>query len=69
MDSAIEKFDPASAPVTRTQGMFTYTVQTRFVDSNFANAATSPPTPQMRVEVRVQWQDNTYTSTGFVAGG
>jgi prepilin-type N-terminal cleavage/methylation domain-containing protein len=68
-DSVIERYDPASSEVTGAEGIFTYTIQTRFVDANFANPSTSPPTPQMRAQVTVQWQENTYTTTGYVAGG
>ena len=68
VDSVVEKYPPAGTPASGTQGIFTYTVQTRYVDATFANPTTAPPTPQMRVQVTVQWQGNTYTTTGYVAG-
>ena len=67
VDSVIEKHPPAS-PATGTEGMFTYTIRTEFVDASFANPSRSSPTSQMRVEVEVEWQGNSYTTTGFVAG-
>ena len=68
VDSAVEKYSPGS-PVTGTEGIFSYTVETRYVDAAFSNPATTPPTPQMRVQVTIQWDGKTYTTTGFVAGG
>lgn len=68
VDSAVEKYSPAT-PVTGTEGIFGYTVETRYVDAAFSNPATTPATPQMRVRVTVQWDGKTYTTTGFVAGG
>lgn len=68
-DSAIEKHNPASAPVTGTRGIFTYTVETRYVNATFSNPSTAPPTPQMRVTVTVGWEGNTYTTMGYMAGG
>jgi Tfp pilus assembly protein PilV len=66
-DSVIEKHPPAT-PAAGTEGMFTYTVRTMFVDASFADPAHSSPTSQMRVEVEVEWQGKSYTTTGFVAG-
>jgi Tfp pilus assembly protein PilV len=66
-DSVTEKYPPA-APVRGTEGIFTYTVETKFVDANFSNPRDSPPAPQMRVEVEVEWQGRSYTTIGFVAG-
>ena len=66
-DSVVELYPPAT-PVTGTEGMFTYTVLTKFVDANFSSPHDSPPTPQMRVEVEVEWQGESCTTTGFVAG-
>jgi prepilin-type N-terminal cleavage/methylation domain-containing protein len=66
-DSVIEKYPPAT-PASGERGIFTYTVQTRFVDASFSNPTDSPPTSQMRVEVEVAWQGKSYTTTGFVAG-
>jgi len=66
-DSVIEKHPPAT-PASGTEGMFTYTIRTTFVDASFANPTHSSPTSQMRVEVEVEWQDKSYTTTGFVAG-
>jgi prepilin-type N-terminal cleavage/methylation domain-containing protein len=66
-DSVVELYPPAT-PVAGTEGMFTYTVLTKFVDADFSSPHDSPPTPQMRVEVVVEWQDKAYTTTGFVAG-
>jgi prepilin-type N-terminal cleavage/methylation domain-containing protein len=66
-DSVVEKYPPAS-PATGTQGIFTYTVQTKFVDAGFSNPSNSSPTSQMRVEVEVEWQGKSYTTAGFVAG-
>jgi prepilin-type N-terminal cleavage/methylation domain-containing protein len=67
-DSVVELYPPPATPVTGTEGMFTYTVLTKFVDANFSSPHDSPPTPQMRVEVEVEWQGKSYTTTGFVAG-
>jgi prepilin-type N-terminal cleavage/methylation domain-containing protein len=66
-DSVVEKYPPAT-PVSGTEGIFTYTVETRFVDAGFSNPGDSLPTSQMRVEVEVEWQGKSYTATGFVAG-
>jgi hypothetical protein len=66
-DSVVEKYPPAS-PATGTEGIFTYTVQTKFVDAGFSNPSNSSPTSQMRVEVEVEWQGKSYTTAGFVAG-
>ena len=65
-DSVTEKYPPAT-PTSGKRGIFTYTVQTRFVDASFSNPTDSPPTSQMRVEVEVEWQGKSYTTTGFVA--
>jgi Tfp pilus assembly protein PilV len=67
VDSVVEKYPPASR-ATGTEGMFTYTVRTKFVDAGFSNPGTSVPTSQMRVEVEVDWQGKSYTTAGFVAG-
>jgi len=66
-DSVTERYPPAT-PTGGKRGIFTYTVQTRFVDASFSNPTDSPPTSQMRVEVEVWWQGKSYTTTGFVAG-
>ena len=66
-DSVTEKYPPAT-PTSGKRGIFTYTVQTKFVDASFSNPTDSPPTSQMRVEVEVEWQGKSYTTTGFVAG-
>jgi prepilin-type N-terminal cleavage/methylation domain-containing protein len=66
-DSVTEKYPPAT-PTSGKRGIFTYTVQTKFVDASFSNLTDSPPTSQMRVEVEVEWQGKSYTTTGFVAG-
>jgi prepilin-type N-terminal cleavage/methylation domain-containing protein len=66
-DSVTEKYPPAT-PTSGKRGIFTYTVQTKFVDASFSNPTESPPTAQMRVEVEVEWQGKSYTTTGFVAG-
>lgn len=68
-DSAVEKYDPAVPPVPVTQGIFTYTVETGYVDAVLSNPLPEPPTPQMQVTVEVTWEGKTYTTTGFVAGG
>jgi prepilin-type N-terminal cleavage/methylation domain-containing protein len=66
-DSVIERHPPAT-PATGTEGIFTYTVRTNFVDASFSHPSNSPPAPQMRVQVEVEWQGKSYTTTGFVAG-
>jgi prepilin-type N-terminal cleavage/methylation domain-containing protein len=66
-DSVTERYPP-STPASGTEGIFTYTVETKFVDSSFSNPGNSPPAPQMRVEVEVEWRGKSYTTTGFVAG-
>ncbi len=66
-DSVTEKYPPAT-PTSGKRGIFTYTVQTKFVDASFSTPTDSPPTSQMRVEVEVEWQGKSYTTTGFVAG-
>jgi hypothetical protein len=38
------------------------------VDADFSNPGDPRPTSQMRVEVEVEWQGKSYTTTGFVAG-
>jgi prepilin-type N-terminal cleavage/methylation domain-containing protein len=68
-NSVVEKYAPPG-PASATEGIFTYTVQTKFVDANLANPSDSPATPQMRVQVTVNWEGNkSYTTTGYVAGG
>ena len=66
-DSVIERYPPGS-PTAGTDGMFTYTVRTKFVDADFSTPSNSSPTSQMRVEVEVEWQGKSYTTAGFVAG-
>jgi Tfp pilus assembly protein PilV len=66
-NSVVEKYPPAS-PATGTDGIFTYTVRTEFVDADFSDPSASSPTSQMRVEVEVGWQGKSYTTTGFVSG-
>ena len=66
-DSVTERYPPAT-PTSGTEGIFTYTVETKYVDASFSNPGDSPPAPQMRVEVEVEWQGKSYTTTGFVAG-
>jgi hypothetical protein len=66
-DSVIERYPPAS-PSTGTEGIFTYTVRTRFLDADFSTPSNSSPTSQMRVEVEVHWQGKSYRTAGFVAG-
>ena len=66
-DSVTERYPPPT-PTSGTEGIFTYTVETKYVDASFSNPGDSPPAPQMRVEVEVEWQGKSYTTTGFVAG-
>jgi prepilin-type N-terminal cleavage/methylation domain-containing protein len=66
-DSVTERYPPSS-PVAGTEDIFDYTVRTKFVDAAFSNPGDSPPTSQMRVEVEVEWQGKSYTTTGFVSG-
>jgi len=67
-DSVVELYPPAT-PVVGNEDVFSYTVLTKFVDADLSNPGDSPSTPQMRVEVEVEWQGNSYTTTGYVAGG
>jgi Tfp pilus assembly protein PilV len=67
-DSAVELYPPAT-PVGGTEDAFSYTVRTKYVDADLSNPHGSPPASQMRVEVEVEWQGNSYTTTGYVAGG
>lgn len=67
-NSVVEKYDPPG-PAAGTEGIFTYSVQTKYVDADLSNPVDSPTKPQMRVEVTVSWQGNNFTNTGFVAGG
>ena len=67
-DSAVELYHPAT-PVVGTEGAFRYTVLTKFVDADFSNPVDSPGKPQMRIEVEVEWEGNSFTATGYVAGG
>jgi Tfp pilus assembly protein PilV len=67
-DSAVELYPPAT-PVGGTEDTFAYTVRTKYVDADLSNPHDSPPASQMRVEVEVEWQGNSYTTTGYVAGG
>jgi prepilin-type N-terminal cleavage/methylation domain-containing protein len=66
-DSVIERYPPGP-PAAGTDGMFTYSVRTKFVDADFSTPSNSSPTSQMRVEVEVEWQGKSYTTAGFVAG-
>lgn len=69
VNSVVEKYAPPG-PASTTEGIFTYTVQTKFVDANLANPSDSPSTPQMRVQVTVSWEGNkSYTTTGYIVGG
>src|SRR5919199_2098944 len=52
-DSVVELYPPAT-PVTGTEGMFAYTVRTKYVDADLLGPHDSPPTAQMRVEVEVE---------------
>lgn len=67
-DSVVEKYPPGTT-VTGTEDIFSYSIDTQYVDSNFANAADSPATPQMRIEVTVSWDSasKSYTNVGYVA--
>lgn len=69
-NSVVEKYAPPGPPPS-TEGMFVYTVKTKYVDADFSsNPVDSPIKPQMRVTVEVRWQTNkSYTTTGYVAGG
>jgi len=67
-DSVVELYPPAT-PVVGTEDVFSYTVLTKFVDADFSDPHDSPSTPQMRVEVEIEWEGNSYTTTGYVAGG
>jgi hypothetical protein len=67
-DSVVELYPPAT-PVVGTEDVFSYTVLTKFVDADLSNPGDSPGTAQMRVEVEVEWEGNSYTTTGYVAGG
>jgi prepilin-type N-terminal cleavage/methylation domain-containing protein len=67
-DSVVELYPPA-APVVGSEGAFNYTVLTKFVDADLSNPVDSPGKSQMRVEVEVEWEGNSYTTTGYVAGG
>jgi Prokaryotic N-terminal methylation motif len=67
-DSVVELYPPAS-PVVGTEDVFSYTVLTKFVDTDLSNPGDSPGKAQMRVEVEVEWEGNSYTTTGYVAGG
>ena len=67
-DSVVELYPPAT-PVVGNEDVFSYTVLTKFVDADLSNPGDSPSTPQMRVEVEVEWEGNSYTTTGYVAGG
>ncbi|CAN5902179.1 hypothetical protein BH23ACT11_BH23ACT11_24390 [soil metagenome] len=77
-DSVVELHPPVASPPSTTEGTFTYTITTRYVDALLSNPRISPPSPQMRVEVTVRWDGNDsncggdtkcYTTTGYVAGG
>jgi hypothetical protein len=67
-DSVVELYPPAT-PVVGTEDVFSYTVLTKLVDADFSDSHDSPSMPQMRVEVEVEWEGNSYTTTGYVAGG
>lgn len=69
LDSVVEIYKPPDSPKTGTEGIFTYSIVTKYVDSNFANPADSPATPQMRIEIEVTWDNNSksYTNVGYVA--
>jgi len=67
-DSVVELYPPAT-PVVGTEDVFSYTVLTKFVDADFSDPHDAPSTPQMRVEVEIEWEGNSYTTTGYVAGG
>ena len=77
-DSVVELYAPTSSPPSATEGIFTYTIESRYVDALLSNPQISPPTPQMRVEIIVRWGGNDpncgggtkcYTTTGYMAGG
>jgi Tfp pilus assembly protein PilV len=67
-DSVVELYPPTS-PVVGNQDVFSYTVLTNFVDQDFSDPRDATSTPQMRVEVEVEWEGNSYTTNGYVAGG
>lgn len=69
-NSVVEKYAPPG-PAAITEGIFTYTTQTKYVDADFvSNAVDTPMKPQMRVTVTVTWEGSkSYTTTGYVAGG
>ena len=67
-DSVVELYPPAT-PVVGTEDVFSYTVLTKFVDADLSNPGNSPGKSQMRVEVEVEWEGNSYTTIGYVAGG
>jgi len=67
-DSVVELCPPAT-PVVGTEDVFSFTVLTKFVDADLSNPGNSPGKSQMLVEVEVEWEGNSYTTTGYVAGG
>lgn len=67
-DSVVERYAPPGPPDVTENG-FTLSVRTAFVDEELSDAAGSPPTGQMRIEVLVEWDENrSYSTTGFVSG-
>lgn len=65
-DSAVERYAPPGPPDVAQDG-FTVSVRTSFVDGEFSRAVGSP-TGQLRVEVLVEWEDRSYSTTGYVSG-
>jgi hypothetical protein len=66
-DSAVERHAPPGPPDV-TEGDFSISFRTAFVDGDLSGPTDSPPTGQMRVEVLVAWDAGSYSTVGIVSG-
>lgn len=66
-DSAVERYAPPGPP-DATEGAFSVSVRTAFVDGRLSSPADAPPTGQMRVEMLVEWDGGSYSTVGIVSG-
>lgn len=65
-DSAVERYAPPGPP-DGTEGPFSYTIRTEFVEAGLDEPAPSA-TGQLRLEVTVRWDGGDYAATGLVSG-
>ncbi len=65
-DEVEDDYPPDGAPVSGTEGIFEYTVDTEYMSLEGGGDASQS---LMKVTVTVEWQSKSFTTTGLVAEG